>query len=146
MRKIIFNRLPFLLCALLMVQVAKAAVFTVTTTADSGPGSLRQAILDANASPGADIITFLIPVAGNRFEGSGSNTYAVIEVATVLPTITEAVVIDGSTQPNTNIGSIAGQTVGVDAIAQASIAYPDVYIVPAAGFVFPSITGTISGN
>jgi hypothetical protein len=28
------------------------AVYTVTTTADSGPGSLRQAILDANANPG----------------------------------------------------------------------------------------------
>lgn len=135
-----------MLCTLLLVQAAKAAVFTVTTTADSGPGSLRQAILDANATPGADMITFLIPVAGNRFEGSGANTYAVIELATVLPTITEAVVIDGSTQPNTNIGSIAGQTVGVDAIAQPSIAYPDVYIVPAAGFVFPAITGTVSGN
>lgn len=146
MRKIIFNRLPFLLGALFGVQVANAAVFTVTTTADSGPGSLRQAILDANASPGADIITFLIPVAGNRFEGSGSNTYAVIELATALPTISEGVVIDGSTQPNTNIGSIAGQTVGVDNVAQAAIAYPDVYIVPAATYVFPSITGTLSGN
>lgn len=27
-----------------------AATFTVTTTGDSGPGSLRQAITDANAS------------------------------------------------------------------------------------------------
>jgi len=27
------------------------AVITVTTTADDGPGSLRQAILDANATP-----------------------------------------------------------------------------------------------
>ena len=26
--------------------------FTVTNTLDSGPGSLRQAILDANANPG----------------------------------------------------------------------------------------------
>ena len=35
--------------------------FTVTTTADSGPGSLRQAILNANANPGMDDITFDIP-------------------------------------------------------------------------------------
>ena len=31
---------------------------TVTTTNDSGPGSLRQAILDANACPGTNIIDF----------------------------------------------------------------------------------------
>ena len=34
--------------------------FTVTSTADSGAGSLRQAILDANATPGADTIAFNI--------------------------------------------------------------------------------------
>ena len=32
--------------------------FLVTNTNDSGPGSLRQAVLDANAVPGADTITF----------------------------------------------------------------------------------------
>jgi hypothetical protein len=37
---------------------AGAATFNVTTTADAGAGSLRQAILDANAAPGADTITF----------------------------------------------------------------------------------------
>ena len=37
-----------------------AAIFTVTTTADSGAGSLRQAILDANANPGPDEIRFNI--------------------------------------------------------------------------------------
>src|SRR5260370_777728 len=33
----------------------------VITTADSGPGSLRDAILAANANPGVDQITFNIP-------------------------------------------------------------------------------------
>jgi hypothetical protein len=37
---------------------AGAATFNVTTTADSGAGSLRQAILDANAAAGPDTITF----------------------------------------------------------------------------------------
>jgi len=32
------------------------AVFTVTNTLDAGPGSLRQAVLDANSNPGADVI------------------------------------------------------------------------------------------
>ena len=36
------------------------ATFIVTTVADTGPGSLRQAILDANAAIGADTITFSI--------------------------------------------------------------------------------------
>jgi hypothetical protein len=34
--------------------------FPVTTLADAGPGSLRQAILDANATPGDDTITFSV--------------------------------------------------------------------------------------
>ncbi len=37
---------------------AAAATFTVTNTNDSGPGSLRQAVLDANAAAGADNIVF----------------------------------------------------------------------------------------
>jgi len=37
---------------LLGVELSDAAVFSVTTTSDSGPGSLRQAILDSNAAPG----------------------------------------------------------------------------------------------
>ena len=38
--------------------VSASTTFTVTTKADSGAGSLRQAILDANANPGADRIEF----------------------------------------------------------------------------------------
>src|SRR5215831_19065332 len=34
------------------------STFTVLNFLDSGPGSLRQAILDANAQPGADLIRF----------------------------------------------------------------------------------------
>ncbi len=61
----------------------------VTTTDDSGPGSLRQAILDANANPGTDTITFNIP-------GAGPHTIAPL---TALPEITDPVIIDGTTQP-----------------------------------------------
>src|SRR5579862_9566759 len=34
------------------------SVYHVTTTADSGPGSLRAAVAAANAHPGADVIVF----------------------------------------------------------------------------------------
>ncbi len=43
--------------ALGFVQVASAS-FTVTNTNDSGAGSLRQAVLDANSNPGTDVIVF----------------------------------------------------------------------------------------
>ncbi len=66
----------------------KGAVFTVTSTTDSGPGSLRQAILDANANAGPDIINFAI--------GSGVQT---ITPSTALPIITDPVTMDGTTQP-----------------------------------------------
>lgn len=60
----------------------------VTNTLDSGPGSLRQAILDANNHPGADTIDFQI--------GSGVQT---IIPLTALPNITDTVTIDGTSQP-----------------------------------------------
>ncbi|MBD1840098.1 right-handed parallel beta-helix repeat-containing protein [Coleofasciculus sp. FACHB-64] len=42
------------------INPSYAATFSVTSTADSGAGSLRQAILDANTSSGDDIIDFLL--------------------------------------------------------------------------------------
>ena len=46
------------MCLLLCVISSQAASLTVTTTADAGAGSLRQAVIDANQSPGDDTITF----------------------------------------------------------------------------------------
>lgn len=40
-------------------DVAQAASFEVTSDADSGAGSFRDAVLQANASPGPDVITFV---------------------------------------------------------------------------------------
>lgn len=42
----------------------QAATYTVTTTNEDGAGSLNQAIIDANANPGADQIDFNIAGAG----------------------------------------------------------------------------------
>lgn len=68
-----------------------AATFIVSNTNDSGPGSLRQAILDANLAPGTDDITFHIP-------GPGVHT---ITPLSPLPPLTDdaGVTIDGYTQP-----------------------------------------------
>ena len=62
------------------------ATYTVTNINDSGAGSLRQAIIDANALAGTDTINFNIA-------GTGMHT---IKLAT-LPTITDAVIMDAST-------------------------------------------------
>lgn len=43
---------------------AAAQTFTVSSTADAGPNTLRQAILDANANPGDDTIVFTGAAAG----------------------------------------------------------------------------------
>ena len=49
--------------ALVTGERVEAASFTVINTNDAGPGSLRQAILDANALGGTDNIDFNIPGA-----------------------------------------------------------------------------------
>ncbi|HKI31262.1 MAG TPA: right-handed parallel beta-helix repeat-containing protein [Gemmataceae bacterium] len=62
------------------------AVFPVMNLNDSGTGSLRQALLNANSTPGADVITF--QVAGIIRLTSGA-----------LPAVTNTVSIDGTTAP-----------------------------------------------
>lgn len=61
----------------------------VTNTSDAGPGSLRQALLDANAAGSPRLIAFNIPGAGPR----------IITPLTGLPIVTSGVVVDGLTQP-----------------------------------------------
>lgn len=87
-----------------------AATFTVDSTADTsdasagngtcdvGDGSctLRAAIEEANALAGADTIEFNIT-------GAGPHT---ISPATLLPTITETVTIDGTTETGTSCGDL----------------------------------------
>ena len=60
----------------------------MTNTNDSGAGSLRQAIIDANAAGDGSVIKFQIP-------GSGVQTIA---PTTDLPAVTAAITIDGTTQ------------------------------------------------
>jgi len=97
------------LVAFALAAPAGATAFTVLNTNDSGAGSLRQAILDANGSAGSDRIEFAIP-------GSGVQT---ITPATALPAITGTVVIDGYTQPGASANT---QATGTDAILIVELA------------------------
>jgi Right handed beta helix region len=72
-------------------MAASAATFTVTNTNDAGPGTLRQAILGASSSSGADLIAFAIPSSGTR---------QIVLSSTLPPLVDDAgVTIDGFTQP-----------------------------------------------
>ena len=71
-----------------MEQRELLSTFTVTTTADTGAGSLRQAITDANTTTGPNVIDFSI--------GTGPQT---IVPDSPLPTISNPVTIDATTQP-----------------------------------------------
>jgi hypothetical protein len=96
-------------------------MIVVGNPADSGPGTLRQAIIDANAAGGA-AITFSLP-------GSGVPT---INLMTPLPTISATMTIDGTSQTPppglqsgitpqaTNLVELNGQNMILDAFVLQS--------------------------
>jgi uncharacterized repeat protein (TIGR01451 family) len=78
---------------------ATGSTLTVTTTADSGPGSLRKALEISNADSGdRDTIVFNIP-------GGGVPT---ITLQSGLDLIDQPVIIDGTTQPVTGKVELTG--------------------------------------
>src|SRR5262245_23676870 len=85
------------------------ATFVVTNTNDSGPGSLRQAILSANGDAVADNIEFDIPastapnldVPVPGFD-PGSQTWT-IALASPLPPISNTISIDGYSQAHAGV-------------------------------------------
>jgi len=93
-----------LVIPLLWSARASAAIYSVTNTNNSGSGSLRQAILDANGNAGADTITFSI--------GTGVQ---ILSPNPPLPPIDGSVLLDGRSQPgfvNVPIIRIDGQNAG----------------------------------
>lgn len=73
-----------------------AASFVVANVNDSGPGSLRQTILDATASPGADTITFHPTVTGT-----------ITILSEHLPSITDDLTIIG---PGADVLAVSGNS------------------------------------
>ena len=71
---------------LISVAASAAGTFTVTNTNDSGAGSLRQAILDANAAGGGTVAFNLTSPRS-------------IVLLSALPVAMANVIIDGTTQP-----------------------------------------------
>ncbi len=85
----------FLFIVLAWTGALFAETYTVTTTADTGNGTLRQAILQANSHAGPDTIGFDIPETGMTYNGM----CWFIEPFSNLPPLTDdGTVIDGATQ------------------------------------------------
>lgn len=97
--------LPILttLAILSFVASSGATTFTVVNTNDSGAGSLRQAILNANAVSGTHLIQFNIP---------GTNVHTIAPL-TALPAITKPVTLDGYSQAGSRPNTLAD---GCDAL------------------------------
>ncbi|QEM08658.1 gliding motility-associated C-terminal domain-containing protein [Mucilaginibacter rubeus] len=103
--------LLFTLFLVLAGSRAMAAVFTVTSNADAGPGTLREALTQAaaNGTVQQDVINFNI---------TGNPT---ITLYTQLPEVTSNLIIDGSTQPGPKFGRSDAR----------------VYIIPDVSYTFP---------
>jgi len=133
----------------------QAAVFTVTTDADSGPGSLRQAVFDADATPGADQITFddglstigltsgqiditetltiTGPATGQTIDAGGNSRVLAVTVADQSLTLENLTVTGGITRANgvfeTTCGDDTGEGGGICAPGDVTL-----------------INSTVSGN
>ncbi len=120
MKKQLFTTLILIIAS---SQIALAKDIIVSTTADAGEGSLREAIIEANELPGTDKIIFNIPMSDRGFlAGSitGQNGWAFfVRLEKALPTATEAVVIDGNSQTHftgdTN-EAVPGSSTGAEVI------------------------------
>ncbi|MEZ6134980.1 MAG: PKD domain-containing protein [Pirellulaceae bacterium] len=111
------------------------ATFTVTNTADAGPGTLRQALTDALDTPGSFPVNieFNIPATDPNFVGTSGEQTATIRLVSPLPKLNRSqVTIDGRSQTlfggDTNIygpeividGSQAGTANGIEIIGDAN--------------------------
>ncbi len=88
----------FLFILMISCFQSSAAVFTVTSNADSGAGTLRDALTQAaaNGTTEKDYINFNLPDL--------SESGRTITIMTQLPDISSNLVIDGTTQPGSNFG------------------------------------------
>jgi len=85
-----------------LISFSFGNTYTVINTNATGPGSLDQAIIDANTNPGPDVIVFSI---------AGPPPYVITPAFPGLTPITDAVTINGYTQPGTTQGPIGTRVI-----------------------------------
>ncbi len=125
-------------------------LLTVTTKADSGAGSLRQAILDADASLGTSLISFNIGTSGSQ---------QTITPASALPGVTVPILINGWSQGGTGYSGaplvvLDGASAGLGAVGLVLGTESDGSIISAlainsfneAGISIASTDNTVEGS
>jgi parallel beta-helix repeat protein len=113
---------------------------TVTTTTDSGPGSLRDALTQANVASDLDTIVFAVGAPG---------TLAHIQLDSPLPAVTSPIDIEGATQGGTGYGGAPivwldggnGQSAGLPAWPGLQIQGGDSIL---RGIAFTGFNGAVS--
>lgn len=126
--------------AIFALTSAHAQSVNVTNTSDSGPGSLRQAIIDANAINGINKIEFNIPSTDPNYNSS-TGVYTIKVTSAQLPDIKNTTLhIDGSTQAtnqgNTNTAQLgyAGSVGYINTATLSKIDGPEIEIVDDGGY------------
>lgn len=105
-----------------------SATYTVINTADSGAGSLRQAITDANASPGADNIFFNIQITDPGFNAiTGVWT---ITIASSLPMVQGGYITIDATAQTTNQGNTNLFGPEIRITQTTTVSYPIILVSP----------------
>src|SRR3978361_2257753 len=92
-----YRRIVFIFLLLILCTKAFSAVFVVTSNADSGPGTLREALTlaAANGSAVQDVIQFNLAA-----QSAAGRT---ITLQSQLPNVSSNMVIDGTTQPGADL-------------------------------------------
>jgi titin len=125
--------------------MVRGSTFTITNTADSGLGTLRWAITNANANSGPDTINFQI---------SGKAPFT-INLASALPAVTDPVTIDATTQSGYSgapVVELNGSATGAGGIGlQLNSGFTTVMGLainrfPAQGIVLNGVSNIIQGN
>src|SRR3989344_3745214 len=135
-------------CLLVFALPSSAATYTVINCNDSGAGSLRQAITDANAHAGGDTIEFNVPNTDGGYTTESSVSFWRISPTSDLPQLTNGgTTIDAATQTanrgNTNANGpeveLRGRGLYINNVSNCAIK----------GLAINSVTGsgvTISGS
>ncbi|MBN1894895.1 hypothetical protein JW906_10385 [bacterium] len=87
----------FCFCLVLFNAPLFPADFIVVNTADDGPGSLRNAILEANSNPGPDAILFRIPKSDPGYH-AGTGVFSIKPLTPLTAISDSGLMIDGRSQ------------------------------------------------
>jgi parallel beta-helix repeat protein len=120
----------------LLAPTAQSATFIVTITRDTGPGSLRQAMLDANADPSPPHqINFRIPSMDVNFTGI---VWSIVP-RSPLPALKGGIHVNGFSQ---NVAFLGRETTDTD---KPMVALDGFLLQSGSGIVLSGDDGSVSG-